>query len=78
MSRSLDRIGVALVAGGLALYAAGPPGMVALGGVLLAVSLADGGAAGTGPDRVNCDECGAPNDPDDVRCQYCETALDRG
>lgn len=25
--------------------------------------------------RVNCPDCGAPNDPDDDECEYCEASL---
>lgn len=67
----------------LALYAAfvlagfGPVGWVVIAVVVLgggALWYSDG-AGSDAPDRENCPECGAPNDPDAATCEYCETPL---
>lgn len=72
-------LSVVVLFGLLLIFAAGP-----LGWGLLVVGLLIAGfvrlATGTdetaeSPDRINCRNCGAPNEPTAENCQYCEAVL---
>ncbi|QDX39927.1 zinc ribbon domain-containing protein [Salarchaeum sp. JOR-1] len=74
MDDPLTVIGVALVLSGLSALFAGPLGPLVVGLLALAVSVTRGGGDDA-VNRVNCPNCGAPNDADADTCEYCDHAI---
>ncbi|WP_226006130.1 hypothetical protein [Natrinema salinisoli] len=60
------------------LLAVNPFGFLILGIFLLLVALAVDSLKSDGepPARINCSECGAPNEPDRDQCKHCEVSLE--
>ena len=81
MDDSLAVGGGVLVLGALALWVAGPPGMLVCGLVLVIAGTVGGSNDGAGETgggsagKENCTACGARNDRGEERCHYCGAEL---